>query len=212
MLFEQIRVGGDRNFSYLVGDPETGSAVVVDPSFSPETVQARAEQHGLRIVAVLNTHGHYDHVNGNGFFRARGVPVVAHRLSGVKPQQRVEDGDELPIGKLTGKIIHTPGHTEDSICLLVQGELMTGDLLFVGKVGGTDFGTGARKEYDSLWQKVLTLPGEVRVWPGHDYGVQPSSTIAHELATNPFLLRTSFEDFVSLKRNWAEYKRIHGIK
>jgi glyoxylase-like metal-dependent hydrolase (beta-lactamase superfamily II) len=82
----------------------------------------------------------------------------------------------------------------------------------VGKVGGTDYGPGAREEYDSLHSKLMTLPDETEVWPGHDYGVAPNSTIGHEKQTNPFILRETFEEFVDLKRNWLEYKREHGIQ
>ncbi len=93
-----------------------------------------------------------------------------------------------------------------------QGRLITGDTLFVGKVGGTHDADSARLEYDSLRGKICSLPPETEVWPGHDYGVRPSSTIGDELRENPFLLRATFESFLDLKSNWAEYKRIHGIK
>ncbi|MBT4484431.1 MAG: hypothetical protein HOC71_12230 [Candidatus Latescibacteria bacterium] len=89
---------------------------------------------------------------------------------------------------------------------------MTGDTLFVGKVGGTGLGNDARDEYRSLHEKLIPLPEDTRVWPGHDYGVRPSSTIGEELRENPFILRNSLEEFVELKKNWAEYKRKHGIK
>ena len=90
--------------------------------------------------------------------------------------------------------------------------MITGDTLFVGKVGGTDLGDSARDEYHSLFDKLLKLPDQTQVWPGHDYGVRPSSTIADERRENPFLLCSSFEDFVDLKRNWTKYKQEHGIK
>ena len=81
----------------------------------------------------------------------------------------------------------------------------------MGKVGGTGYGRDAREEYDSLHAKLMTLPPETRVWPGHDYGVRPSSTIGDELRENPFILRDSFDSFVELKRNWLAYKKEHGI-
>jgi hydroxyacylglutathione hydrolase len=88
---------------------------------------------------------------------------------------------------------------------------MTGDTLFVGKVGGTGTEEAARAEYDSLHRVIGALPRETEVWPGHDYGVRPSSTLEAEFRENPFLLRESFEAFCELKANWAEYKRTHGI-
>ena len=87
---------------------------------------------------------------------------------------------------------------------------MTGDTLFVGKVGGTDFGKGARQEYDSL-KKLMKLDDDIEVYPGHNFGVKPSSTIGHERTTNPFILTHSFESFVELKQNWLAYKKEHGI-
>ena len=108
-------------------------------------------------------------------------------------------------------VLHTPGHTEDSICLYVGDAVFTGDTLFVGKIGGTDFGAQARAEYESLHQKLLVLPDTTRVFPGHHYGTAPESTIGHERRTNPFLIQPDFETFVDLKRNWTAYKKAHGI-
>ena len=208
MIFEQIRTGGDRNFAYLVGDGKTKRAAVVDPSNDPELVLARAEEHGLEVAYLVNTHGHYDHTDGNSLVQSlTNAQLVAGGAA---------DGETFSLGEVELKIIHTPGHTTDGICILASApgetaKLMTGDTLFVGKVGGTGYGDDAREEYDSLHQKLMTLPDETEVWPGHDYGVVPSSTIGNEKATNPFILRESFEDFVDLKRNWLAYKREHGI-
>ncbi|MBN1504112.1 MAG: hypothetical protein JW952_03525 [Candidatus Eisenbacteria bacterium] len=94
----------------------------------------------------------------------------------------------------------------------MAGRLLTGDTLFVGKVGGTDFGEGARLEYESLQRKLMTLPDSTEVWPGHNYGGRPHSTVGEEKPTNPFLLRTNLSDFIKLKKNWLEYKRLHGIR
>lgn len=213
MIFEQIGTGGDRNFAYLVGDESAGKAAVVDPSYDPELVLKRAREHNLDVVYVINTHGHGDHTNGNSALKKMtGAKIVMHRSAPYEADVQVDDGDVLQVGGLELKIIHTPGHTEDGICILAGNRLMTGDTLFVGKVGGTDYGEGARKEYDSLHGKLMTLDDGIEVWPGHDYGVAPSSTIGHERKTNPFILREDFESFVELKENWLEYKREHGIK
>jgi hydroxyacylglutathione hydrolase len=212
MIFEQIRVGGDRNFAYLAGDEGTRTAVVVDPAHNPALVLERAAAHRLEIVYLVNTHGHPDHTNGNATILDRTGAQPLHAGSPAAP-----DGARLPMGRLTLTVIHTPGHTPDSLCLLVAepgspGKLITGDTLFVGKVGGTGYGEDARAEYHSLHRKLMPLPDETEVWPGHDYGTAPSSTIGHERRTNPFLLRKSFEAFVELKVNWLEYKRRHGIR
>jgi glyoxylase-like metal-dependent hydrolase (beta-lactamase superfamily II) len=208
MIFEQIRTGGDRNFAYLVGDEKTKQAAVVDPSNDPALVLERAEENGLEVKLLINTHGHYDHSDGNSHVQSK---TDAELVAG-----GAADGETFSLGDVELKVIHTPGHTSDGICILASepGEtpkLMTGDTLFVGKVGGTGYGDDARAEYDSIHQKLMTLPVETEVWPGHDYGVAPSSTIGNEKKTNPFILREGFEDFVDLKRNWLAYKREHGI-
>ena len=211
MIFEQIPVGGDRNFAYLVGDARSHAAAVVDPAYRPELVLERADAFGLTVAWLINTHGHADHAGGNDIVLAR---THARLLQGGR--RGVPDGHAVEMGGVRLTLIRTPGHSEDSICVLAQepgapGKLMTGDTLFVGKVGGTDYGAGARAEYDSLHRKVLVLPPETEVWPGHDVGVAPRSTLGNEARTNPFLLCKDFGEFVELKRNWLEYKRAHGI-
>ena len=212
MIFEQIPTGGDRNFAYLVGDPTTKAAAVADPSNDPAAVLARAAEHGLTVNHLINTHGHSDHTNGNEQVLAEtGAELLRGGPGGVA------DGHRVSLGEVTLTFIHTPGHTEDSLCVLAEapgetGRLITGDTLFVGKVGGTGFGDDARAEYHSLHDKLMILPEDTEVWPGHDYGTAPFSTIGEEKRTNPFILRESFEAFVDLKRNWLAYKEEHGIK
>ena len=212
MLVRQIETGGDRNFAYLVGDESTRRAVVIDPSYTPSAVVQAAQENGLTIVRAFCTHDHHDHTNGNAEFeRLTGIRPLLFGDTDPETGRTVEDGACFPLGELTIRIVHTPGHTADSICLHIGDAVFTGDTLFVGKVGGTDLSDGARTEYDSLHDKLLTLPGETRVFPGHDVGVEPKSTIQHERKTNPFLLRPDVESFIELKRNWAAYKEEHGI-
>jgi hydroxyacylglutathione hydrolase len=122
------------------------------------------------------------------------------------------DEQVLELGDLRLLVLHTPGHTEDSLCIYFPGAVFTGDTLFVGKVGGTDLGEGARLQYDSLHRKLMSLPPDTAVYPGHDVGVRPTSTIGDESKQNPFLLQPDLEHFVDLKRNWLKYKAEHGIK
>jgi hydroxyacylglutathione hydrolase len=208
MIFEQILIGGDRNYAYLVGDETTKKAAVADPAYHPEKMLARAAELGLEVVYLINTHGHPDHTSGNDHILSE---TKAELISG-----KVKDGAVYSLGKVELKVIRTPGHTTDSVCVLATaagevGQLITGDTLFVGKVGGTGFGADAEAEYESLHKKLMVLPPDTEVWPGHNYGVAPSSTIGNELKTNPFIMRESFEAFVDLKRNWAAYKEEHGI-
>jgi hydroxyacylglutathione hydrolase len=212
MIFEQIRTGGDRNFGYWIMDQSKREAAVVDPSGAPDAFLRLAEHDNATIRWVIATHDHPDHTGGiQQIARKTGAKVVFHKNANTTADRKVAHGDKLLLESLELKILHTPGHTSDSICILVEDALMTGDTLFVGKVGGTGYGQDAKDEYDSLHNILMRLPDHIRVFPGHDYGVAPESTIGHERATNPFLLRPDFDSFLELKKNWLEYKRIHDI-
>lgn len=220
-VFEQMRVGGDRNFGYLVGDREAGSAVLVDPSFRPKKLVERARVQDLEVTHIINTHGHRDHTNGNlkaskltvTADRPSGAPVLAHRSAASHPDIPVDHGDKLLVGDFALEFLHTPGHADDHLCVLVESEAvcMTGDTLFVGKVGGTSSLTAAQEEYRSLQEVLLRLDDETTIWPGHDYGCRPASTIGLEKRTNPFLLCDGLDEFLELKAGWAEFKRQRGL-
>jgi glyoxylase-like metal-dependent hydrolase (beta-lactamase superfamily II) len=211
MIFYQIDAGGDRNFAYLVGDKDGGKAALFDPPPNSDRYQRLLGEHKLQVEYVFITHGHGDHTWGVSEAVERyNAKVVGHKSILLKLDVPVGDGDTLPLGRLVLRVFHTPGHTDDAICILCKDKLITGDTLFVGKVGGTDLGEGARKEWDSL-HKLMKLDPKVEVWPGHDFGTAPSTTIGREVKTNPFLMRETFEDFVDLKANWLQYKKEHGI-
>jgi glyoxylase-like metal-dependent hydrolase (beta-lactamase superfamily II) len=214
-IFEQIRVGGDRNFGYLLGDREAGEGILIDPSFEPRLLVSRAEAQGLRITAILNTHGHPDHSNGNAAAKALTGAWVAGGPGHPGPvDRRLEDGAVLPLGFMSLRTWHVPGHCPDHLAFLVEPFLagITGDLLFVGKVGGTSSDADARREWDSLHRLLHVWPDAATLWPGHDYGARPSSTVAWERASNPFLLCPDVESFIRLKAEWPEYKARHGLK
>jgi glyoxylase-like metal-dependent hydrolase (beta-lactamase superfamily II) len=212
MRVEQFLTGGDRNFGYLAVDESTGEAFAVDPSNSPGMLAGFAAERGWRVRYAFSTHGHQDHCNGNDEFRRlTGTRVLLFGEPCPETGKLVSDGAVFPLGGASFSIIHTPGHTEDSICILAGDALFTGDTLFVGKVGGTWSDDDARREYRSLHERLMTLPEEIRVFPGHDYGTSPISTIGREKSGNPFLLQPGVEAFIDLKRNWAAYKKTHGI-
>jgi hydroxyacylglutathione hydrolase len=211
-LIKTFQTGGDRNLGYLVADDETCTAVVIDPSYDPDSIVRFANTNSLEIVYAFNTHGHHDHTNGNDAFEAAtGIRPLKYGDRDPRTGTLVADGAEFAFGGSKITIIHTPGHSPDSICLYIDSAVFTGDTLFVGKVGGTDLEDGARAEYASLHDKLLVLPGETRVYPGHDVGVSAESTLTIERETNPFLLQPDLTSFISLKANWAAYKKEHGI-
>jgi len=209
MIFEQIRSGGDRNFAYIIVSEDTEEAALVDPSPEPQKVMARIGQ-GVKIKYVINTHSHFDHASGNDRIARYYKGPITFVNTGNSAEPR--DGDVLELGELKLRIFRTPGHTEDSICIKVRDKLMTGDTLFVGKVGGTFGESDAAAELESL-KKIMKLAPNTGVWPGHDYGIRPHSSIAYEFDNNPFIERLdSFKDFLWLKQNWARYKKEHGIR
>jgi len=214
-VFEQVRVGGDRNFGYLIGDRAAQEGVLVDPSYQPELLCERARVQSLKITHILNTHGHPDHTNGND--KAAGItgsPIAAHSQAIPAGDIALEDDEVLEVGELTLRCLHTPGHAADHLVMYVkEAELaLTGDLIFVGKVGGTGNEESARQEWESLRRVMRELPDSATLWPGHDYGCRPSSTVGLERMTNPFLACQDLEEFLELKVRWASYKTRLGLR
>ena len=215
LIFEQIRAGGDRNFGYLLADRDAGQGVLIDPSFSPEAfVQRAADQH-ITISHVINTHSHPDHINGNDVALERTrARLAAHPQAPTSPDLHLADGQELAVGTLRLQSLHGPGHCFDHLVIYEPTHklLITGDLLFVGKVGGTRTEDEARTEWDSLQRLLSVVPDEATVWPGHDYGARPSSTLALEKESNPFLRCANVTEFMQLKREWTTVKAQLGLK
>jgi glyoxylase-like metal-dependent hydrolase (beta-lactamase superfamily II) len=215
LIFEQIRTGGDRNFGYLLADREARQAVLIDPSYSPEVLVERALEQHLQVTWIVNTHGHDDHTNGNDkAVELTRAPVAGHPGLPVRPDVPLADGQELAVGALRLRFMEVPGHADDHLVVYepTYDLLITGDLLFVGKIGGTRSDADARAEWDSLQRLLRAVPDTATVWPGHDYGVRPSSTIALERKTNPFLLCQDQEALLRLKAEWPDFKKQHGLK
>ena len=215
LIFEQIRAGGDRNFGYVLGDRDAKQGVLIDPSYSPEAFDQRCKDQGLRVTHVINTHGHPDHTNGNAkAAELTSAPVAAFAGSWVNPDLGLDDEQELEVGGLRLQFLHVPGHCADHLVIYEPSWriLITGDLLFVGKVGGTANDDDARTEWASLQRLLDRFPDDATVWPGHDYGVRPSSTMGLERATNPFLRCADLAAFIALKRDWPSVKQRLGLK
>jgi glyoxylase-like metal-dependent hydrolase (beta-lactamase superfamily II) len=209
MDIEQFKVGFMDVFCYLVVCPRSKEALVIDPAGDEESVFARIKERGLTLKYIVNTHGHPDHTCGNAKMKElTGARIVMHELDnqvftseggqemarqwGFTPSPpadvTVKDGDEIVAGDVSLKVLHTPGHSPGGICLLGDGNVFTGDTLFVGAVGRTDLPGASLDDFmQSIKDKLLTLPGETIVWPGHDYGASPSSTIETERRSNPYI-------------------------
>lgn len=208
MLVRQIEVGNFNIFSYLVADEKAGEGLFIDPSDDHDLLLKEAASHGVTIKYVVNTHSHIDHSMGNReMVRRTGAQVIIHQADapGLAQTPReilqmfqaeapppadilVQDGDLIRVGEVALRVIHTPGHTPGGMCLYADGVVFTGDTLFVGGIGRTDFPGGSYRELEqSIKTKLYTLPGETVVLPGHNYCARPSSTIDIERRTNQYI-------------------------
>jgi hydroxyacylglutathione hydrolase len=198
MFFRQVQQHGD-NFSYIITDATTQEAAVVDSSFNAGEIARILTAENLNLQYIINTHSHSDHTAGNAELRSMfNAKIVAHKLSKISADVKVDDGDIIQIGNIPVKVIYTPGHTSDSISLLVDNQkLLTGDTLFVGECGRTDMpGGNSKNMYNSLFNKILKLNDEIEVYPGHDYGLKLFSTIGEEKQSNYTLQPRSLTEFI----------------
>ncbi len=200
MIFEQIATGGCQ--SYMVGCEATRATALIDPELSRiDRYLGFCAQHGLTLKYIVDTHTHADHFSASRELgKALGTPVVMHRLAPAPyADLRLEDGDMLIVGDLRLKAIHTPGHTRDSMSLVMEDRVFTGDALLIGGTGRTDLPSGdPHALFESLFERLLKLPPETMVFPAHDYKGRSHSTIGAEIAENPRLQKTDRAEFVAM--------------
>jgi hydroxyacylglutathione hydrolase len=197
----QIPVGQMANFTYIIADEESGEAAIVDPSWDLDEVFHALKKNGWRAKYVINTHSHFDHVLGNEqVVGVTGAKIVQHRNSQLEKHVAVSDGDVIEIGSVKLRVLHTPGHSKDSVCLVLDGQLVfTGDTLFVGNCGRTDLpGSDPAEMYQSLFELLGKLDEKLVIYPGHNYGSSPTSTIGREKKTNHVLQPRSKQEFLEM--------------
>jgi len=211
MIVRRFVVGRLQTNCYLLVCPETREALVIDPGFAEDeearSIIGEVRRYNAAVKYIVNTHWHPDHTSGDEWFkRATGALILIHKddasmlseigsggLFGIRhkpvvPDETLTDGSMIVFGNISLRVIHTPGHTRGSISLLERLTVFTGDTLFAGSIGRTDLPGGSFRELiDSVRRKLMVLPGEAKIYPGHG----PSSTIAREKKTNPFLTQYS---------------------
>jgi len=190
-----------KNLDYLVMDEASMEAIAVDSGWETGPVVAAAKAGGMRVRYVVATHGHFDHVETLAELAEKlGAQTVAYESSELKTDLRIRGGDTLTVGVARVSVIHTPGHTPDSICLYDGKNLFTGDTLFIGNCGRTDLPGGSSSElFHSLHAVLMALPGETMIYPGHDYGDVRSRSLGEEAKLNPTLRARNLREFTGVE-------------
>jgi hydroxyacylglutathione hydrolase len=215
LYFKQLEIGPMQNYVYLIGSTETRKVAVVDAAWEIDTLLKVAAQDEMEITHAFVTHTHPDHVGG-GFagMEIAGVTellekckakVVVHKtesefLKGLSLSDlmKTDHGDKIVVGGVEIQLLHTPGHTPGSQCFLVDGRVVSGDTMFIDACGRVDFpGGNAEQMYYSLTQKLMALPDNTILFPGHNYAAKPHATIGEQKKTNPYLRFGSLKQFLA---------------
>jgi len=200
MKVHQIEVGNMQNFTYILEDEDTGEAIILDPSWNLDEIQKVITRHDLKVKYIVNTHHHFDHTLGNeAMAKETEAKILQHEASTLKHDITLVDEQKIKFGNSQLTVFHTPGHSKDSICLVGDGKIFTGDTLFVGNCGRVDLPGGSAQElYHSLFDILYKMDESLVVYSGHNYGSTPISTLANEKKSNFVLQKRSEQEFVEL--------------
>ena len=215
LYFQQLEMGPMQNFVYLIGSTETRKVAVVDAAWEIDRILRIAAADDMEITHAFVTHTHPDHVGGRfAGVEIEGVTellskckakIVVHKaeaefLKGLSPSDIIkgESGDKIDVGGVEIQLLHTPGHTPGSQCFLIDNRIVSGDTLFIGACGRVDLpGSNPEQMYYSLTQKLMALPDDMILFPGHNYSATPTSTMGEQKKTNPYLRFTSLKQFLA---------------
>ena len=200
MKVHQIQVGNMQNFTYVVEDDDTNEGIVLDPSWDLDQIEQVITRNDLKIKYIVNTHHHFDHTLGNeALAKSIGVKIIQHEASELQNDITVKDGDVINFGNSELRVLHTSGHSKDSICLIGDGKIFSGDTLFVGNCGRIDLPGGSAKElYHSLFDVLYHLDETLILYPGHNYGTSATSTIGKEKTTNLVMQKRTEGEFLDM--------------
>lgn len=200
MIVHQLQVGNMQNFTYILEDEETSQAIILDPSWDLDEIKRTIEKNNLVIKYIVNTHHHFDHTIGNeAMAKETGAKIIQYVTSTLKHDISVSDGDKIKFGNSELSVLYTPGHSKDSMCLVGDGKIFSGDTLFVGTCGRVDLpGGDARELYYSLIDTLRKLDDNLLMYPGHNYGTTPTSTIGEQKRMNLVMQPRTEREFLEM--------------
>ena len=200
MKVHQIQVGNMQNFTYIVEDEDTSEAIIIDPSWDLIELEVIIKRNNLKIKYIVNTHHHFDHTLGNeAMAKSTGAKIIQHEASTLDHDISISEGDKIKFGNCELSVIYTPGHSKDSICLVGDGKIFSGDTLFVGNCGRVDLPGGSAKElYHSLHDILHNLEDDLVLFSGHNYGSTPTSTLGQEKKMNFVMQKRTEQEFVEM--------------
>lgn len=200
MIVHQLQVGNMQNFTYVLEDEETSQAIILDPSWDLDEVKRIIEKNNLTVKYIVNTHHHFDHTLGNeSMAKETGAKIIQYATSALRHDISVSEGEKIVFGNSELDVLYTPGHSKDSMCLVGDGKIFSGDTLFVGTCGRVDLpGGDARELYHSLVDTLRNLDDNLLMYPGHNYGTAPTSTIGEQKRMNLVMQPRTEQEFLEM--------------